>query len=351
MNNRKGLLKVLAVLLALVTLSLFTAACGDDDESSEQNTTKSEQNTTKPDNGWPSKITFGAVPAEAASSLEADYEHTRAILISEIEGLEEIDFFQATEYAGIIEGIIAGRIDVGQFGGFSYVIATNNGADVDVAGVMTRDPEVEPGYRSYLVTHPDSGITSIEQLADKTVCFVDPGSTSGFLFPSEGMLSAGLDPSETSTDIVPVFAGGHDASAITVANGECDAGFAYDSMVTSQLIDSGDIKGVIDDVEDENVNPEDADLRIIWKSQTISGAPMAISNDLPADFIARWKEVLNENVNVPWAIENGFCEGTLEDNTCSFADEDDTWGYVPKTDAFYDGIRQVCEVTKASKCG
>jgi ABC-type phosphate/phosphonate transport system substrate-binding protein len=71
MNNRKGLLKVLSVLLALVTLSLFTAACGDDDESSEQN-------TTKPDNGWPSKITFGAVPAEAASSLEADYEHTRA---------------------------------------------------------------------------------------------------------------------------------------------------------------------------------------------------------------------------------------------------------------------------------
>ena len=82
MKNRKGLLKVLSVLLALVTLSLFTAACGDDDESSEQNTTTPV--TTKPDNGWPSKITFGAVPAEAASSLEADYEHTRAILISEI---------------------------------------------------------------------------------------------------------------------------------------------------------------------------------------------------------------------------------------------------------------------------
>ena len=59
MNNRKGLLKVLSVLLALVTLSLFTAACGDDDESSEQN-------TTKPDNGWPSKITFGAVPADVS---------------------------------------------------------------------------------------------------------------------------------------------------------------------------------------------------------------------------------------------------------------------------------------------
>ena len=298
---------------------------------------------------WPTSIVFGAVPAEAASSLEADFATTRAILIDQL-GLDDIEFFQASSYAGVIEGIIAGRVDVAQFGGFSYVIATGNGADVSVAGVMTGAPDEEPGYRSYAITQPGSDIRSIEDFAGRNICFVDPGSTSGFLFPSEGLLAAGLDPSETSTDINPTFAGGHDASALAVADGTCDAGFAYDSMVTSQLIDSGDIEGVIDSVEDENVNPDAAELEIIWKSQVIAGAPMAISNELPASFVEAFTEVVTNHVNVDWAIENGYCTGDAEENDCSFADEDGTWGFVARDDSFYDGIRQVCEITQASNC-
>ncbi|WP_395161281.1 phosphate/phosphite/phosphonate ABC transporter substrate-binding protein, partial [Ilumatobacter sp.] len=212
---------------------------------------------------WPTTLAFGAVPAENASSLEADFATTKAILEAEL-GLDEIEFFQATDYAGVIEGMIANRIDVAQFGGFSYAIATSNGADISVAGVMTDGPDIEPGYRSYGLTQADNAdINSIDDFAGKNICFVDPGSTSGFLFPSEGLLAAGIDPSETSTEINPTFAGGHDASAISVANGDCDAGFAYDSMVTAQLVDSGDISGVIDMVEDETVNEADANLKIV----------------------------------------------------------------------------------------
>jgi len=299
---------------------------------------------------WPTTLSFGAVPAENASSLEADFATTKAILEAEL-GLDEIEFFQATDYAGVIEGMIANRIDVAQLGGFSYVIATSNGADVSVAGVMTDGPDIEPGYRSYGLTQADNAdINSIDDFAGKNICFVDPGSTSGFLFPSEGLLAAGIDPSETSTEINPTFAGGHDASAISVANGDCDAGFAYDSMVTAQLVDSGDISGVIDMVEDETVNEADANLKIVWKSQTIAGAPMAISNALPADFVAAFQEVVTTKVNADWAIANGYCSGTVEENDCSFSDEEDTWGFVAKDDSFYDGIRQVCEITKASNC-
>ncbi len=355
--------------------SLLFAACGSDDATTEAgstDTTEAAAAAAAADNSgavesattaveaaeassdrpadWPTKIVFGAVPAEAASSLEADFATTREILQKEL-GVE-IEFFQASDYAGVIEGIIAGRVDVAQFGGFSYVIATNNGADVSVAGVMTDGPDIEPGYRSYAITQPGSGIATLEDFRDKTICFVDPGSTSGFLFPSEGLLSVGIDPSETSTDINPTFAGGHDASALTVASGECDAGFAYDAMVTKQLIASGDISGVIDTAEGtESVNPDDAQLEIIWKSQTIAGAPMAISNTLPASFVEAFTDVVTNKVNVDWATENGYCTGDMESNDCSFADEEDTWGFVAKDDSFYDGIRQVCEVTKSSNCG
>lgn len=349
------LVRLVAVLAALV---LLASACGSDSEEAAQadaaDTAATSSDAAAGDDrpaDWPTDIVFGAVPAEAASSLEADFSTTRAILESEL-GID-IEFFQASDYAGVIEGIIANRVDVAQFGGFSYVIATNNGADVSVAGVMTDGPDIEPGYRSYAITQPGSGIASIEDFAGKNICFVDPGSTSGFLFPSEGLLAAGLDPSETSSDINPTFAGGHDASALTVASGDCDAGFAYDSMVTAQLIESGDISGVIDTAEggSESVNEGDAELEIIWKSQVIAGAPMAISNELPADFVAAFQDVITTKVNVDWALANGFCSGTAEENDCSFADEEDTWGFVPRDDGFYDGIRQVCEITQASKCG
>ncbi|MFT6814109.1 MAG: phosphonate transport system substrate-binding protein [Ilumatobacter sp.] len=353
----------------LATIALL-AACGTDNEPVSQaaaepaaTTDAADPQATEPvettealteDSGrpanWPTKLSFGAVPAENASSLEADFATTKAILEAEL-GLDEIDFFQATDYAGVIEGMIANRIDVAQFGGFSYVIATSNGADISVAGVMTDGPDVEPGYRSYGITQAGNAeINSIEDFAGKNICFVDPGSTSGFLFPSEGLLAAGIDPSETSTEINPTFAGGHDASAISVANGDCDAGFAYDSMVTSQLVDSGDISGVVDTVEDETVNEADASLKIVWKSQTIAGAPMAISNALPADFVAAFQEVVTTKVNAEWAIANDYCAGTIEENDCSFTDEDGTWGFVTKDDSFYDGIRQVCAITGASKC-
>jgi phosphonate transport system substrate-binding protein len=357
----------------LATIALL-AACGSDDQPAAQaaessatteapaddqpaaQTAEASATTEAPADGasrpadWPTTLSFGAVPAENASSLEADFATTKAILEAEL-GLDEIEFFQATDYAGVIEGMIANRIDVAQFGGFSYVIATSNGADISVAGVMTEGPDVEPGYRSYGITQAGNAeINSIDDFAGKNICFVDPGSTSGFLFPSEGLLAAGIDPSETSTEINPTFAGGHDASAISVANGDCDAGFAYDSMVTSQLIESGDISGVIDTVEDETVNEADANLKIVWKSQTIAGAPMAISNTLPADFIAAFQEVVTTKVNADWAIANGYCSGTVEENDCSFSDEDGTWGFVSKGDSFYDGIRQVCKITGASKC-
>ena len=103
-------------------------------------------------------------------------------------------------------------------------------------GAIVDAPDDEPGYQSYGITQADNDeINGIEDFAGKNVCFVDPGSTSGFLYPSAGLLDAGIDP---ETDVTPVFAGGHDASVISVKNGDCDAGFAYDTMVTQQLIDS-----------------------------------------------------------------------------------------------------------------
>ena len=90
MKNTIFVKKLFAVLLTFFTLVAVTAACGSDDESSS----------------WPSEITFGAVPAEDAGELATLYDTTMSILVDEIEGLEKINFFEASEYAGLIEGLI-----------------------------------------------------------------------------------------------------------------------------------------------------------------------------------------------------------------------------------------------------
>lgn len=249
---------------------------------------------------WPEKLVFGAVPSEESSSLVESYEKIIEVLEAEL-GLE-IEFFQATDYAGIIEGQVSGRVDLAQYGPFSYVLADLRGAELEVAGVMTDGPDIEPGYQSYgIALTSNTDIQGIEDFAGKTVCFVDPASTSGFLYPSEGLLSAGIDP---ENDVTPVFAGGHDASVLAVKNGDCEAGFAFDAMVDKNLIESGDI--------------EAGEINTVWKSEVIAGSPLAMQAGLPASLKAELKRVITEEANVDALVASGICTSADE---CGLTDE------------------------------
>ncbi len=342
MRTTRWLIAVLAI------FSLIAAACGDDDDDTETGAPAADvagetEDAEAAGSDWPDSLTFGAVPAENAQSIE---DYVTPQIISDEVGID-INFIQAADYAGVIEGTIAEEVDIASFGGFSYVIATGAGADLSVAGLWAGDDPSSIGdYRSYLITQPGSDVNTVADLRGKKVCFVDPGSTSGFLFPSALLLAEGIDPSETSTDIEATFAGGHDASALAVANGDCDAGFAYDTMVTEQLIESGDIAGVIDEVEDETVNGDSATLRIIDKSAPIAAPPLAVGNWLPQDLRDEIIEVVTTKVNVDWAVENGYCDSV---DDCPLSDGP-FWGYLSGDDAYFDPIRELCDLTGSAKC-
>ncbi|MFP3906241.1 MAG: phosphate starvation-inducible protein PhoH, partial [Acidimicrobiales bacterium] len=79
--------------------------------------------------------------------------------------------------------------------------------------------------------------------------------------------------------------------------------------------------------------------------EVIAGSPVAVRTGLPQSLQDEIKRVLNENVNVDWAVDNGFC-ATADD--CSLNDED-VWGYVHRDDSFYDGVRAVCSVLGAER--
>jgi ABC-type phosphate/phosphonate transport system substrate-binding protein len=70
---------------------------------------------------WPKKFVIGAVPSENASAMTLKYQGLVRLFQEEL-GIP-VEFFTATDYAGIIEAQIANKVDLAFYGPFSYVIA------------------------------------------------------------------------------------------------------------------------------------------------------------------------------------------------------------------------------------
>jgi phosphonate transport system substrate-binding protein len=303
--------------LGLVALAALLAACGPSAANNSANSSGGRN---------PDQLVFAAVPSENAQSLQQAYQPIIAML--EKETGKQIKFQSATDYAAVIEAQRTGKVDIAQYGPLSYVLARNSGVKATVIAAQTVSKGAQPGYRSYAITRAGSPIKTIADFKGKKICFVDPNSTSGYLYPEAALLDAGINPTK---DITPVMTGGHDASVLGVASGQCDAGFAEDSMVDHTLIDKGQLKP--------------GQVTTIWKSDIIAGSPVAISDDLTPDLKAKLTEAFQTKANVDYLNANGFCS-----TTCKAADDAGDWGYVKVDDAFYDGVRKVCATTKDKQC-
>jgi len=276
---------------------------------------------------WPDKLTFAQIPSESSVGIAESNEFVLAGLEKEL-GIP-VEIQEATSYAAVIEALRAGQVDIGAMGPFSYVVAADSDAGIIPAGALADSADEAASYQSYGIVPADSDITSLADFKGKKVCFVDPTSTSGYLFPSAGLLEEGIDPEK---DVEAVFAGGHDASALSVADGTCDAGFAFDTMVDVQLVEGGQL--------------EEGALKTIWKSEDIPNSPVVVSTQLPQDLQDKLVQTFQTKINKPALVESGVCASEEE---CVLPEESE-YGYIGVDDELYDGIRAVCDVTKSESC-
>ncbi|GAA4283014.1 phosphate/phosphite/phosphonate ABC transporter substrate-binding protein [Brevibacterium daeguense] len=301
-----------ALVAASAAAVLSLAACGG---SADASTGGSDSET----------LTFASIPSEESSSITEEY--ATVIEVIEAETGATVEMQNATDYAAVIEAQRAGQVQIARYGPFSYVTATDSGVESEILGVPVDTPDEEPGYRSYGIVPAGSDIKSLEDFEGKNVCFVDPTSTSGFLYPSAGLIEAGVDP---ENDVNQTFAGGHDASALSVADGTCDAGFAFDTMVDTELIESGQL--------------EEGALEVIWESETIAASPTVVSTDVSDELREQLHDIFINKLNVDWLTENGYCDDAA---SCGLPGE---YGYTQVEDDFYDGVRKVCDITEAESC-
>jgi len=142
----------------------------------------------------------------------------------------KVELSVPTNYAAVVEAVANDRVDIAYLGGFTYVQASARAGAVPLV-----QREKDQSFHSLFITQPDSPVHSLTDLKGHSFAFGDVNSTSGHLMPAYFMRQQGVD--QTVIDKA-IFTGGHDATALAVANKKVDAG-AMDEQVFARMIKEG----------------------------------------------------------------------------------------------------------------
>lgn len=216
---------------------------------------------------WPDRVRIGVLPEEDQAVMETRYQplkaHFEAVL-----GVP-IDLYFGTDFTAMVEAMRFRNIEVSKFGPFAYIMASERaGAEAVVQGARAR---FEPTYQSYIITRDDTGIGSVDDLEGVDFAWVDPASTSGYLFPRAHLLEL-LEDKGIGNDELDgwlgnvVYAGGHDAAVRAVIAGDVQAAAVSDSQV--QRMRAAEHAGI------ERV-------QVVTETAPIPRSPEAVRGDLP----------------------------------------------------------------------
>lgn len=308
------------VVVPLVALGLLAAACGGSSGASAATSSSGRAN-------WPKTLVLGEVGEDNATSLTQSFAPVAALIKKQL-GVT-IQSTAGTSYASMIEAQKAGKAQIIGYGPFSYVIALNQGLKIQDIGIVLAAPNTDGGYWSEAVVDPQHtpSITSIKDFAGKKVCFSDPSSTSGYLYPSYGLLTNGINP---STGVTAVFAGSDSTTALDTYQGSCQVGFTNTFSLPQ--------------VYSANHVPQ-TDLKIVWKGPEIPGNPMAISDSVPASLRNALEKLLVNEANSSYLTAHGYCKSV---SACTALTGG--WGYGPPSDANFSQITKICQITNSPSC-
>jgi phosphonate transport system substrate-binding protein len=145
----------------------------------------------------------------------------------------------ASDYAAVIEALRNRSADLAFVHPGGYVLASREAKAVIVAKNVWHG---KASFTSRIYVRRDSGITSLEALRGRTMAFVDPASSSGYIYPMVLLIKRGLvtnrDPKTFFKDVV--FSGAHDASMRALLNGHVDAIASFDMAREQYLKDKAE---------------------------------------------------------------------------------------------------------------
>ena len=142
---------------------------------------------------------------------------------------KKIEFYMPTSYSSVVEALLGKWVDIAVLGPESYLIAKNQGANIDVFATYYKKKDgiqdAGPGFKSIMITKKGSKFTSIESVKGSVMLLVDPASTSGSLIPESQFGGKVIKMPLKSYFSRVAFSGGHDLSTLAVFDGKADTGF------------------------------------------------------------------------------------------------------------------------------
>jgi phosphonate transport system substrate-binding protein len=181
----------------------------------------------------------------------------------------------ASDYAGVVEALRSRRVDLAFVHPVGYVLANREAG----CQILVRDIwQGKTSYTARFYVRKASGISRVEDLRGKTVAFVDPASSSGYIYPMVLLIKLGLvrDRDPKSFFKEALFAGTHEAALQSVVHGRVDAATSFDKAPEIHLKDAALV----------------AQLSVVGETPAIPEAGICARPGLPADTLDRVKRAL-----------------------------------------------------------
>lgn len=218
-------------------------------------------------------LTLALTPSRDPTALkEAGDAFAKAI--TQVSGVP-VKAIVASDYAGVIEALRSKRVDLAFVHPVGYVLANREAG----CQILVRDIwQGKTAYTAWFYVRKDRGIQGLEDLRGKTVAFVDPASSSGYIYPMVLLMKHGLvrDRDPKSFFKEALFTGTHEAALQSVLRGRVDAAASFDKAPELHIKDPGLI----------------AELAFVGETPEIPEAGICARPGLPAEPVARVKRAL-----------------------------------------------------------
>ncbi len=236
----------------------------------------------------PKEINLGILGGQNATQLIGDNMCVKEFLDKELN--VKTNLHNASDYSGVIQGILGGKIDLVLSmspSSFASIYIKDPNA-VELVGIAIDDTDKSRGYHSVVVVKADSPYQKLEDLKGKAFGFADPDSTSGFLIPNQSFkqqFGGSVDNKYNNFFSSVTFSGGHEQDILGVINGQFAGAVTWASMIGDY--DTGYTSGAFTRMIRMGQPDLMKKIRIIWQSPLIPNGPILVRSALPPEFKAQ----------------------------------------------------------------
>ena len=170
------------------------------------------------------KLTLAFIPQENPEKLVGDVKRISAWLSERLGA--DVTGFVTVDHAAAVEALRNGDADISFMGALPFVLAE---AEIGAQPLLAEVYRGSAFYTGRVFVRRDSGIETLAELKGSDIAFADPISESGYLYPLEAFVKAGLLTPERGTSSFfgrVYFAGGYQQALQAMAGGLVDAAAA-----------------------------------------------------------------------------------------------------------------------------